>query len=323
MSVEKYLITGFSGFVSKHFCEYLERNEIRAFIKGVDVQNHDLKFDDFKNISFDFEKIDLLSESDIDKLLSDFKPNFILHLASYSSVAFSWKDPIISFNNNTNIFLNILEAVRKLRIDTRILSIGSSEEYGNIGESNLPLEEDHPLHPVSPYAVARVSQELLSKVYVKGYGLDIVLTRSFNHIGPSQKDIFVIASFAKQLTKMKKENCLDGNLVAGDVSIIRDFLDVRDVVAAYYSLMHNGKKGEVYNVCSGNGVSLREVTSMMADILNMKVNIIVDERLIRPDDNKKIIGSNKKIKQSLGWKPKFTLKQSLYDILNYWESKWL
>lgn len=320
MSAQKFLITGFSGFVSRHFCEYLERNEIHAFIKGVDLKNHDFTFDDFKNISVDFEKIDLLSESDTKKLLSTFKPNFILHLASYSSVALSWKDPVTSFNNNTNIFLNILEASRKLKIDTRILSIGSSEEYGNIRESDLPLGEDHPLHPLSPYAVARVSQELLSKVYVESYGLDIVLTRSFNHIGPYQKDIFVIASFAKQLAKIKKGNSLDGNLVAGDVSIIRDFLDVRDVVAAYYSLMHNGKKGEVYNVCSGKGVSLKEVALIMADILKVKINIIIDERLIRPNDIKKIIGSNTKIKQSLGWKPKLSLKQSLHDILNYWDS---
>ena len=320
MSVEKYFITGFSGFVSRHFCEYLEKKQIRAFIKGVDIQDHDLKYDDFKYISFDFEKIDLLSEIDIERLLSEFKPDYILHLASYSSVAFSWKEPIISFNNNTNIFLNILEAVRKLKIDARILSIGSSEEYGDIMEEDLPLEECHSLSPVSPYAVARVSQELLSKVYVKGYGLDIVLTRSFNHIGPLQKDIFVVASFAKQLTKMKKEHSLNGDLITGDVSIIRDFTDVRDVVAAYYALLHSGKNGEIYNVCSGKGIALREVISIMADILNLKVNIIVDERLIRPDDNKKIIGSNKKINQSLGWKPQLTLKQSLCDILNYWES---
>ena len=123
--IEKYLITGFSGFVSRHFCEYLERNKVNACIKGIDVQDHDLNFDDYKYLSFDFEKIDLLSANDIERALCDFKPNFILHLASYSSVAFSWKAPIVSFNNNTNIYLNILEAIRKLNLDTRILSVGS------------------------------------------------------------------------------------------------------------------------------------------------------------------------------------------------------
>lgn len=317
--IEKYLITGFSGFVSRHFCEYLERNKVNAFIKGIDVQDHDLDFDEYKYLSFDFEKIDLLSANDIERVLFDFKPNFILHLASYSSVAFSWKSPITSFNNNTNIFLNILEAIRKLNFDTRILSVGSSEEYGNIREEYLPLREDTPLNPTSPYAVARLSQELLSKVYVRGYGLDIVLTRSFNHIGPMQKDVFVIASFAKQLAMVKKSKRSDGNLITGDVSVIRDFCDVRDVALAYYLLLHKGKKGETYNVCSGIGISLREVISIMADILNIKINVTVDETLIRPDENRKIIGCNEKIMLSLGWNPQHTLKQSLCDTLNYWD----
>ncbi len=318
--IEKYLITGFSGFVSRHFCEYLERNKINALIKGIDVQDHNFNFDAFKYLSFDFEKIDLLSVNEIERVICDFKPNFILHLASYSSVAFSWKAPIISFNNNTNIFLNILEAVRKLNLDTRILSVGSSEEYGRIREENLPLTEDTPLNPTSPYAVARVSQELLSKVYVNGYGLDIVLTRSFNHIGPMQKDIFVMGSFAKQLVMIKKSNCSDGKLITGDISIIRDFSDVRDVVLAYYLLLHSGKQGEIYNVCSGEGISLREVISIMADVLNINISITVDETLIRPDENKIIIGCNEKIKRSLSWNPKYTLEQSLCDTLNYWDS---
>lgn len=317
---EKYLITGFSGFVSRHFCEYLERNRVNAFIKGIDVQDHDLNFNDYKYLSFDFEKINLLSVNDVERVLSTFKPNFLLHLASYSSVAFSWEAPIVSFNNNTNIFLNILECIRKLNLNTRILSVGSSEEYGNIREENLPLREDSPLNPTSPYAAARVSQEILSKVYVNGYGLDIVLTRSFNHIGPLQKDIFVIASFAKQLMMIKKLNRSDGNLITGDVSVIRDFSDVRDVVFAYYMLLHNGKVGEVYNVCSGKGISLREVISMMADILNIIINITVNDALIRPNENKRIIGCNEKIRQSLGWNPQYTLKDSLCDTLNYWDS---
>jgi len=317
---EKYLITGFSGFASRYFCEYLEQNEVNAVIKGIDVHDHDLNFVDYKHLSFDFEKIDLLSTIEIERVIFDFKPNFILHLASYSSVALSWKTPSIIFINNANIFLNILEAVRKLNLDTRILSVGSSEEYGNIKEENLPVTEDAPLNPSSPYAVARVSQELLSKVYVKGFDLDIVLTRSFNHIGPMQKDVFVIASFAKQLVMIKKSKYSDRNLITGDVSVIRDFCDVRDVASAYYLLLHNGKKGEIYNVCSGIGISLRELISIMADILSINVSITIDETLIRPDENRKIIGCNEKIRRSLGWNPQYPLKQSLCDILNYWDS---
>jgi GDP-4-dehydro-6-deoxy-D-mannose reductase len=207
-----------------------------------------------------------------------------------------------------------------LNIDTRILSIGSSEEYGNVNDEDLPLKEDHKFNPVSPYAVARVSQEYLSKIYTDGYGMDIVLTRSFNHIGPMQKDVFFVSSLAKQLVELKKSGKNRGNVVTGDVSIVRDFTDVRDVVHAYHLLLHGGKKGHVYNVCSGKGFPLKDLIDIMAKQLNIEVNINIDHRLIRPADNRKIIGSNEKIKRELGWENTIPLEQSLKDIIFYWES---
>ena len=235
-------------------------------------------------------------------------------------MAFSWKEPAQSFQNNTNIFLNLIDAVRKLNIDTRILSIGSSEEYGNVNDEDLPLKEDHKLSPVNPYAVARISQEYLSRVYVDGYGMDIVLTRSFNHIGPMQKSVFVVSSLAKQLVEIKRSGKNKGNIVTGDVSIVRDFTDVRDVVRAYYLLLKGGKKGHLYNVCSGIGLSIKDLIDIMAKQLNIEVDINIDNRLIRPADNKKIIGSNEKIKRELGWHNNIPLEQSLKDIIIYWEA---
>jgi GDP-4-dehydro-6-deoxy-D-mannose reductase len=116
----------------------------------------------------------------------------------------------------------------------------------------------------------------------------------------------------------KKSNHSNGTLITGNLEVIRDFSDVRDVVLAYYLLLHNGKNGEVYNVCSGEGISLRGVISIMADILNVKISITVDETLIRPDENIKIIGCNQRIRHSLGWAPQYTLRESLSDTLNYW-----
>lgn len=317
--MKKFLITGFSGFVSRHFCEYLENNGINSLIKGIDVHMPDFIRKDFKNIKVDFENINLLDKDKVEDIIFEFKPDYILHLASVSSVAFSWKEPILSFQNNTNIFLNLLEAVRKLKISTRILSIGSSEEYGNVKEIDIPLMEDHPLEPVSPYAVARVSQELLSKIYSNGYGLDIVMTRSFNHIGPFQKDIFVIPSFVKQLVQLKNNGDRDSELITGDISIVRDFTDVRDVVAAYYLLLTEGKGGEIYNVCSGKGWALQKIIIFISEILGITVNIRPDASLFRPDDNKVIIGSNEKIKINLNWKINYEIKQSLNAMIQYWE----
>ena len=316
--MKKYLITGYSGFVSRHFLEYLDKNETHASIKGLDVQKPEFSHSSYKNIRLDFEKIDLLDRDHVESIIFNFQPDYIVHLASYSSVAFSWKDPILSFQNNMNIYLNLLESVRKLNLPARILSIGSSEEYGNVDEKTLPLTEAHVPRPVSPYAVARVSQEMISKVYVDGYGLDIVMTRSFNHIGPFQRDTFVISSFAKQLVEIKKSGKNSGELVTGDTSIVRDFTDVRDVVVAYDLLLKKGKPGEIYNVCSGKGTSLNDVIGIMAKILDLTIHTRVNEKLVRPSDNRIIIGSNERIKKDIGWDISISLERSLSDSIDYW-----
>lgn len=316
--MEKFLITGFSGFVSKYFLEYLESLETNVDVIGIDINYPEFDILEFKHVRCSFRKIDLLDKNQVDNIIYLFQPNYILHLASFSSVAFSWKNPVASFSNNTNIFLNLLEQIRAMNLPCRVLSIGSSEEYGNVTSNDIPLTEKHLLAPVSPYAVARVSQELMSKVYIDGYGLDIIITRSFNHIGPGQRDIFVISSFAKKLIDIKKNNkpC---EIVTGDLSIVRDFLDVRDVVKAYYALLKFGRKGEIYNVCSGIGTSLESIIIQMTDLLGLKITTEIDPALIRPSDNRIIIGSNEKLKTETGWNVTYSLTDSLADILEYWD----
>jgi GDP-4-dehydro-6-deoxy-D-mannose reductase len=318
--MDKYLITGFSGFVAKHFLEFLEKQKIPAFVLGIDIHLPEFNIDEFNFIQCSFEQADLLNKDQVDSIIYQFQPNYILHLASFSSVAFSWKAPVASFTNNTNIFLNLLEKVRVMNLNCRILSIGSSEEYGNVKKEDIPLDEEQVVNPISPYAVARVSQEMLSKVYVDGYGMDIIMTRSFNHIGPGQKDIFVISSLAKQLLEIKKYNKAP-EITTGDLSIIRDFLDVRDVVKAYYSLFRKGRRGEIYNVCSGNGSTIEQVIRKLLQILGIDVTSKVNPSLIRPNDNRIIIGNNKKIKVEIGWEPTYNLEQSLEDILKYWNER--
>jgi GDP-4-dehydro-6-deoxy-D-mannose reductase len=297
---------------------YLDTLNNNVSVLGIDITLPDFVPERLSHVHCDFQKLDLLDGDGITKIVARFKPKFILHLASFSSVAFSWSNPVNSFQNNTNIFLNVLEAVHSVKIGTRILSVGSSEEYGDLAEGQSKFSEDDTLHPVSPYAVARVSQEMLSKVYTKGYGLDIVMTRSFNHIGPGQKEIFVVASFAKRLVEMKKQGATSPKLMTGDISLIRDFVDVRDVVRAYDGLLKKGKKGEIYNICGGVGYSLKELVQQMASILDMEVLTEVDEKLIRPNDNKVIIGSNEKIKRSIGWAPEIPMRRSLEDVINFW-----
>ena len=319
--MEKYLITGFSGFVSRHFLRFLDSLGESSSVLGIDMQEPTFDLKEFQRVKCSFERLDLLDEEKTQNIIFQFQPQHILHLAAYSSVSFSWKNPILSFRNNTNIFLSLLEAVRSLNIGTRVLSVGSSEEYGNVTERDLPLTEEMPLKPVSPYAVARVSQEYLSQVYAKGFGIEIVITRSFNHVGPGQKEVFVVPSFAKQLVEGATQKKNRVKVTTGDLSIVRDFTDVRDVVRAYYALLHKGKSGEIYNVCSGRGASLKNVLSMIAERAGVIVESNVEPNLVRPQDNRAIIGSNKKILDSVGWRPEIPLEKALADVVDDWKTR--
>ena len=242
--MDKLLITGFSGFVSSHFVEYLYDEYMKYDICGIDISEpkYDYKkYSDRLNIKFCV--VDMTDIGNVNKIIKEFRPDYILHLAAFSSVAYSWKHPSESFMNNCNIFLNLVSAVLDLCPKCKILSVGSSEEYGNVQHENLPIRENQSIAPLSPYAVARTSQEMLSKVYVDAYGMDIVMTRSFNHIGPRQDERFVVPSFINRILKIKENGEKEGVIETGNLSIVRDFVDVRDVVKAYYILLTRGKKG--------------------------------------------------------------------------------
>lgn len=229
----KILITGFTGFVSQHFLTLLNKEEPGSVVLGIDKNNPEFNFSDYDNLTISTQNVDLLNRSATDKILDSFQPDYILPLASVSCLPRAWHTPLDSFVNNTNIFLNLVEQIRLKKSKCRILSVGSSEEFGEVTEKELPLTEEHPLKPVSPYAVARVSQEMLSKIYADGFGLDIIMTRSFNHIGPGQRDAFVISSFARQLVKLAKNKSVSNTITTGNLAVIRDFVDVsRDVVKA-------------------------------------------------------------------------------------------
>jgi GDP-4-dehydro-6-deoxy-D-mannose reductase len=298
----KYLITGCFGFVGKYLVEAIQRGEPAAEIVGVD------------RIAATFPvthavELDLLDLDAFAAVISRERPDRLIHLASFSSVGFSWHEPIRSFTNNTNIFLNVLECVRRHSPTTRVLSIGSSEQYGIATE--LPLRESSPQRPLSPYAVARVAQEHLGDVYGRGYGLDIVATRSFNHVGPGQSAQFVISAIAKQFAR-------GGAIKVGTTSVIRDFLDVRDVVAAYLALLDRGTRGEVYNICSGRGVSIADAIAMFAKIANVDPVLEIDPALVRPVENAIVIGDHSKITAAIGWRPTISLEASLRDVYESW-----
>jgi GDP-4-dehydro-6-deoxy-D-mannose reductase len=299
----KYLITGGQGFVAAHLIHEITHRERDAEIVSVDREGGNVR-------------LDLLDLPEVTALIARERPDYLVHLASLSSVGASWHTPVASFTNNTNIFLNVLEAVRKESPKTRVLSVGSSEEYGVVEPSELPLRETSSLRPASPYAVARVAQEHLGDVYVRGFGMDIVATRSFNHLGAGQSELFVISLLGRQFAELVKGT--RDHISIGTTAVVRDFLDVRDVARAYCDLLAKGMRGEVYNVCSGRGVSIAEVITMFEVITGVKARVISDPARLRPVENAYVIGSHDKITNAIGWRPVHTLEDSLRAVYLYW-----
>lgn len=317
--MKRLLITGCSGFVSRHFLNYLIENNLSYEVLGVDVNPPKFAMEDYApTLAMSFEQVNLLDKEAVEDMIATFRPDYILHLASFSSVAYSWQHPADCFMNNTSIFLNVTEALRKHDLcDCRLLSVGSSEEYGDVKKEELPLQEDMPLVPVNPYAVARVSQEMMAKVLADSFGMQIMLTRSFNHMGPFQDERFVIPSFVRRILDIAESGAKSGEIETGDTSIVRDFVDVRDVVRAYYRLLLDGKAGEVYNICGEKGVSLAEVVDQIADIVGVSVTTRVNPDFVRPGDNQVVIGSAEKIRQDIGWTAEIPLRQTLMDMIGH------
>ena len=308
--MNKYLITGVCGFVAEYMVACLKAHEPDCDILGL------ARKDAPPQLDIHYQKVDLTNKEKVLNVISDYQPDYIIHLAAISSVAQSWQTPDVSFLNNTAGFLNLAEAIRSTGIKARILTVGSSEEYGNY---QLAVNEDFNLHPKSPYSVAKVAQEYLSKLYIDRFDLDIVMTRSFNHIGPKQNIKFAIPSFINQLVLIsegKSENILK----VGNIEVVRDFMDVRDTVEAYYKILHKGEKRAVYNVCSGVGIKLRDIIETAAQELKISPEIIVDKTRIRANEIPYIVGNNSRLKTELGWKPIFTLKDTISDIIEYIKS---
>jgi len=321
--MKKILITGISGFVGGHFVHYLRKHHQDLEIHGISRSKPAWDFvpampELTKNSHF--HRADLMNIPKIKSLIEEIQPDYILHLAAQSSVAESWKTPVNSFMNNTNIFLNIIDTVRLNDFTARVLSVGSSEQYGIVSEQDLPLHEKSPQNPANPYAVARVAQEQLARIYAEGYGLDICCTRSFNHCGPGQSERFVVSSIVRQFVQIA-HGIQEPVIHIGNGSIVRDFIDVRDVVAGYDLLLSKGKRGEVYNICSSQGQAIKDIVTLLSDMFGIRIEIHEEQNQIRPIDNPRIVGSYQKMYNNLGWEPKITFEQSLKSIYQYWDQR--
>jgi GDP-4-dehydro-6-deoxy-D-mannose reductase len=217
--------------------------------------------------------------------------------------------------------MNLFEAMRQLGSSSRFLVIGSSEEYGLVHADELPIRETNPLRPLSPYAVSKVTQDLMGWQYFKSYGMHIVRARAFNHTGPRRGETFATSNFAKQIAEMEA-GLREPVVHVGDLKPTRDFSDVRDIVRGYWALLDRGTPGEVYNLCSGVEWSIERMLNFLIERSTLShIEVRQDPARLRPSDVPVLRGSREKIEQALGWHGVIPLEQTLADLLEYWRQR--
>jgi len=244
----------------------------------------------------------------------------VLHLAALTSVADSFRDPRDFVAVNFDGTWNLLEALHTAGFEGRFLYVSSGDCYGVVAEDALPISEACPLRPRSPYAVSKVAAEALCYQWSESEGLDVVIARPINHIGPGQDDRFVVASFAKQLARIRAR-AAPPRIVAGSLDVTRDFTDVRDIVAAYFDLIDRGRRSEVYNVASGREMCLRDVLARLISIAGIDVEIVTDAARVRPDEQRRAVADVGKILRDTGWRATTSLDATLRDTLDYWTER--
>jgi GDP-4-dehydro-6-deoxy-D-mannose reductase len=292
-------VTGAGGFVGTHLTRFLSgQKKVRVF-------------DD---------RCDLRDPRAVKRLLSKIKPDRIFHLAAFSFVPASWLAPEKAFDVNVLGTLHIFEALKSLNMRPALHVAGSSEAYGTILPSENPVDESVPFRPSNPYGVSKAAQEILALQYGRSLGLPVIVTRAFFHTGPGQKQEFVASSFARQVAMI--EAGLQKPVIAvGNLKLVRDFTDVRDVVRAYWLALEKAKAGEVYNICSGKGRAIGEILEIYLKRSSVKIKAQVDPARVRKGEIPKLVGDCGKFKNATGWKPRISLETTLLDLLNDWRRK--
>ena len=309
--MKKVLVTGVDGFVAGYLSDYL-------FKSGYDVYGTTIS-ETYKNDKIKIFKMNLLDAENVSDVIKNISPNMIFHLAGQSAVGLSWQKPVLTIDVNVNGTLNLLEAVRINNINSRILIIGSSDQYGTIKPEDCPIKETQLQKPQSPYGISKKTQEEIGKLYVKAYKMNIIFVRAFNHIGARQGKNFVVPDFASKIVKIEKSAV--PVLKVGNLDTLRDFTDVRDIVRGYLMLLESGKIGESYNIGSGNVIKIKDILKKLINLSSKKIKIEIDKEKFRPVDVPIVQCDNSKIKKDTGWSPEISIDETLKEVLEYWRGK--
>jgi GDP-4-dehydro-6-deoxy-D-mannose reductase len=305
------VIIGAAGFVGTYLITEL------SVRRQWNVAATKLASERINNKNCTFFDLDILDENAVFDILRNLKPDIIYHLAAQSSVALSWEKPGLTIDVNIKGAVNLLNAVKRLGYNPRVVLIGSSEEYGPTSAADCPIRETSPANPQNIYALTKHTQNLLGSLYAQVYKMNIIATRSFNHIGPGQSPQFVFADFCKQAAEISAGK-RDPVIYTGNLNVKRDFTDVRDVVNAYALLGEKGKSGETYNVGSGKAVELNAMIKQIINFSSKKIELRIDEKKLRLVDVPVVYADITKIHRCIGWLPEIPLDRTIRETYEYW-----
>ena len=316
-SLEASLVTGAAGFVGRHLTRHLkDRGHVVSALVHPSEHHEELVLDGVTAI----ESADLLDERALAGAVARLEPDAIYHLAAFSNPESSLKYARQTLETNILGTQNLLEAACQGGRTTRMLLIGSAQQYGKVAEDEQPISEERVQKPLTPYSVSKASQELLGQRYFLSEGLPVFWTRSFNHTGPGQADAYVCSSFARQVAEVERGTRAP-EIHVGNLAARRDFTDVRDVARAYTAIVERGQPGRAYNVCRGEAVSIQEVLDTLIELSSSDVEVRVDPERYHALDAPLIFGDATRLHEDTGWSPEFSLRETLLDLLNDWRDK--
>jgi GDP-4-dehydro-6-deoxy-D-mannose reductase len=294
------LVTGASGFVGGHLTEHLRQ-------AGDEVIG-----DPESGI------VDIRDSDSVRSWFESARPEVVYHLAGWSDVGASWSAPEQVFRVNADGTLHVFRAAATTGV-RRVLLVSSADVYGIVDEADLPITEDHPLRPVSPYAASKVAADFLGLQAWLGHGLEVLRVRAFNHFGPGQSTHFVAPSIASRIAQNERDGT--DEIPVGNLDARRDLTDVRDVVRAYRLLVERGTPGEAYNVCSGAAVRIADLAASLLERAQRPMRLVVDPARHRPIDVPVLRGANDRLQAATGWQPEILLDTTLDDILAEWRER--
>jgi len=309
----RILVTGIAGFGGRHLLRW-NADSGGHEIHGADRPAIDSVEDSAGLLAglASYRALDIADPKPVAAWIRELEPDAMIHMAAQSSGAESIERPVETYRVNALGALHLLEAVRTLGSSATVLLIGTSDIYDASAPSRR-LREDAPIRPSNAYAVSKAAQDALGELYAASYGVRVVRTRTFAHTGPGQRPRFALAGFADQLARIDAGN-LPPEIRVGNLEVVREYGDVRDVVRAYGLLLEKAPPGEVYNVCTGRGHSLRELLDRLIAISGATVTVTTDPARLRSRDATYLVGDPSKLTQHTGWTPAYTTEQTLADL---------